>query len=78
MKTSELVAQRHEIHRKVGVHVPIERSAVGLAVGMYRELGIDVEIAGRTLYLEVGSLFALEVQHVLERFTGIRAFNEWE
>lgn len=66
------------MHRKVGVVVPPERSAVQLAVGLFREHGIDVEIADRTLYVEVGPLFALPVQQAIERYTGIRAFNEWE
>lgn len=78
MRTSQLVARKQRIHRRVGVVVPDGVSAVQLAVRLYRECGIDVEIAGRTLYVEVGAVFAVAVQQAMERSTGIRGFNGWE
>jgi hypothetical protein len=77
MKASEIARSHGRAHRRVYVDVPEPRSAVGLAVGML-PLGVDVEVRGRRLELEVGPVFAGAAAMFLERFTGIRAVNEWE
>lgn len=78
MMASDLALTRPNTARHVTVDVPPDRSIVGLAVGLYRELGIDVEIADRQIRVLVGPVLAGSVQGALERYTGIRAVNEWD
>lgn len=74
---SELVARKVDVHRRVGVVVPVERSAVRIGMDLLVALGIDAELADRTLYVECGKAEANWVQGALERRSGLPAFNEW-
>ena len=77
MKISELVAHKELIHRRVGIEVPAGRSTVGVAVDLYRNLGIDVVLEERLIFVMVGEVLAGPVQAALERRTGVMAFNDW-
>lgn len=74
---SELVGRDEGVHRRVGVAVPPERSAVAVGIDLLRNLGIDAELSDRTLYVKCGQAMALYMQGALERRTGLPAFNEW-
>jgi hypothetical protein len=75
---SDLALQRADVLRMVEIEVPVERSIVELALGLYRDLGIDVEIANRSIRIAVGPVLARPVQAILERYSGIRAHNQWD
>jgi hypothetical protein len=75
---SDLALHRADVLRMVEIEVPEERSIVDLAVGLYRDLGIDVEIADRSIRIAVGPVLARPVQAILERYTGIPAHNAWD
>lgn len=75
---SELIGRSvASVHRRVGIEVPEGRSAVGIGMDMLRNLGIDLELADRTLYVDCGQAEALYLQGALERRSGLPAFNEW-
>jgi hypothetical protein len=75
---SDLALHREDVLRMVEIEVPPERSIVELAVGLYRDLGIDVEIADRSIRIAVGAVLARPVQAILGRYTGIPAHNAWD
>lgn len=78
MRASEIIRKRPDVLRRVSVTIPAPKSAIGLAVGLLQDTGMDVEVEGRTLVLLVGPVFAGQVAMALERYTGVRACNGWE
>lgn len=77
VRISDLVSRRDGIHRRVGVVVPKERSAIGVGLDLYQNLGVDVITWEQEVFVWVGWAMAPAVQMLFERRTGIIAFNEW-
>lgn len=61
----------------MGVVVPKERSAIGVGLDLYQNLGVDVITWEQEVFVWVGWAMAPAVQMLFERRTGIIAFNEW-
>lgn len=79
MRISEIARPRTGIPtRRVGVRFDARHRAITAAMYLYRELGIDVEIADTEIWLNAPRPLALPAQQVLERATGTRGFSEWD
>lgn len=65
--------------RRVGVEFPPgqQHRVMAAAVDLYRQLGIDVEVEGRQIFVRCGPGIAGPLMGLLERRTGRIGFNEW-
>lgn len=64
--------------RRVGVEFPERQQhrVMAAAVDLYRELGVDVEVEGRRIFVQCGPGIAVPLMGLLERRTGHIGFNE--
>lgn len=84
MRVSELIGPARirqmaiEPHRKVGVRFTEHHRVMAAAIDLFRNLGVDVDVADQEISVSCGRTIAPQVQALLERRTGIPAFNEWD
>lgn len=79
MRISEIARPRAtSATRRVGIRFDDRRHAITAAMRLYRDLGIDVEIADTEIWLRTPRPMALPAQQILERATGTPGFSEWD
>jgi hypothetical protein len=79
MRISEIARPRTGIPtRRVGVRFTERHRAMTAAMRLWRDLGIDVQIADAEIWLDTPRPLALPAQQILERATGTMGFSEWD